>query len=71
MQLLDMTNGMASLKGFPEGQWLQVWQAPVMASSQQVDLGVRGHDPEPIVLPPERLHARALGHVPHADALVL
>ena len=42
-----------------------------MTSRKEVDLGVGGQDPEAVVLAPEGLHACALGHVPHADALVL
>ena len=45
--------------------------APVVPRGQQVYVWVRRQDPEPVVLPPERLHARALGHVPHPDGLVL
>ena len=42
-----------------------------MACCQEVDLWVGAQDPEPVVLPPESLHASALGHVKDADALVL
>lgn len=44
---------------------------PVVSRGQQVDLRVGGQDPEAVVLAPEGLHARALAHVPHTDALVL
>mmetsp|Transcript_9412 Transcript_9412/g.32760 ORF Transcript_9412/g.32760 Transcript_9412/m.32760 type:complete len:512 (+) Transcript_9412:1111-2646(+) len=45
--------------------------ARVVASRQQVHVGVRAEDPEAVVLAAERLHAGALAHVPHADGLVL
>lgn len=40
-------------------------------SGKEVQLGVRREDPEPIVLPPKRLHRRPLAHVPDANRLVL
>ena len=57
----------------PKAYIMSHWRewAPVVPGREQVDLGVRGHDPEAVVLAPECLHARPLGHVPHADALVL
>ena len=40
-------------------------------SSEEVELGMRRKDPEPVVLPPERLHRRPFAHVPHPNRLVL
>ena len=45
--------------------------APVVARGEQVGVGMRGKDPEAVVLAPEGLHALPLRHVPHADRLVL
>lgn len=45
--------------------------APVMTGGKQVDLRVCSQDPEAVMLAAEGLRARALGHVPHANALVL
>ena len=44
--------------------------APVMTGGKQVDLWVCSQNPEAIVLAAESLRACALGHVPHANALV-
>jgi hypothetical protein len=45
--------------------------ARVVPGREQVDRGVRGEHPEAVVLAAEGLHADALGHVPHAERLVL
>ena len=42
-----------------------------MSCCKQVELGVGSQGPESVVLTAERLHSRALGHVPNTDALVL
>ena len=42
-----------------------------MACSKEVEGGVAGDDPEPVVLPPEGVKAGPLAHVPHPDRLVL
>jgi hypothetical protein len=42
-----------------------------MTRCQQVNVWVGCQDPESIMLSPEGLHPRTLGHIPHADALVL
>ena len=44
--------------------------ARVVAGGEEVHLGVRGEDPEPVVLASKGLHAGSLGHVPDADALI-
>lgn len=44
---------------------------PPLTCGEEVEVGVRAQHPEAVVVPPEGLDARPLGHVPHADALVL
>ena len=43
----------------------------VVTGSEQVESGVAGQDPEPVVLSPEGVEAGPLAHVPHSDGLVL
>ena len=45
--------------------------SPVVPSCQEVDFRVGSKNPESVMLPPEGLHARALGHIKYPDALVL
>lgn len=40
-------------------------------SSEQVQLGMSGKNPEPIILPPKRLHRRPLAHIPDPNRLIL
>mmetsp|Transcript_5766 Transcript_5766/g.11358 ORF Transcript_5766/g.11358 Transcript_5766/m.11358 type:complete len:267 (+) Transcript_5766:230-1030(+) len=45
--------------------------AAIMPRGEEVGVGVRAEDPEAVVLAAEGLHTLPLGHVPHADRLVL
>ena len=58
-------------EGRPLALELEDDHAAVMARGEQVGLLVHGEDPEAVVLAAEGLHALPLGHVPHADRLVL
>ena len=44
---------------------------PVVTRSEQIEAGVAGEDPEPVVLPPEGVEAGPLVHVPDSEELVL
>ena len=45
--------------------------AGIMAGGKEIEGGVAGNHPEPVILPPERVKASPLGHVPDADAFIL
>lgn len=46
-------------------------QTAVVSRSKQVEIGMRGQDPEPVVFSPERLNRGPLREIPHAHGLVL
>ena len=58
-------------EGGPLALQLEDGHAGVVAGGEQVEGRMRRQDPVALVLAPERVQARALRHVPHADRLVL
>lgn len=46
-------------------------KATIVTCRKEIEIGVGGQNPEPIMLPPERLDRGPLREIPHAHGLVL
>ena len=70
--LLDVVEDVAGHGvGGPLPLQLEDDHPPVVTRGEQIEAGVAGEDPEPVVLPPEGVEAGPLAHVPDSDGLVL